>query len=70
MSLSQKDSLQDGNSLILCIEKVPDAAIIKVGYADSLLGHERTHHHDFLEKGTTLNSASYCQLFMQNSSYL
>ena len=25
---------------------------------------------DFLEKGTTLNSSSYYQLFQQNSSYL
>ena len=48
-------------------EKVPVTAVIKEGHVDSVLGYERTQT---VEKGATLNSASYCQLLGQNSLYL
>ena len=41
-------------------EKVLGVVISKEGHADILLVHERTYHCDFLEKGTTINNASYC----------
>ena len=51
-------------------EKAPVTAVSKEGHADSLLGHERTYHFDVLEKGATVNIASYCQLVWQNSPNL
>ena len=42
-------------------EKVSDTAVCKEGHADSLLGHERTHHIDITERAATVN----CQLLRQ-----
>ena len=44
-------------------EKIPGVAVCKEGYADSLLGHERTHNYWFPWN-------SYCQLLGQNLPYL
>ena len=44
-------------------EKVPGAAVSKESHAVSLLEHERTHPPDFLEKGTTVNSALYYNIW-------
>ena len=67
MSQSWKDRLWSGN---IDKENVLGAAVNKDGDADSLLGHERTHHFDFLEKGAILNRTLYYQLLWQNSPYL
>ena len=54
--------------------QVPDTPVSKEGHADSLLGYEGLSFLgpitlSFLEKRTTVNSASYCQL-RHNSPYL
>ena len=46
------------------------AAVCKEGHPDNVLGHGKTHIFDFLEKGATVNSPSYCQLLRQNSPCL
>ena len=51
-------------------EKAQDAVVNKESNADRLLGHKRPITVDFLEKGATVNSASYCQLLGENSPYL
>ena len=51
-------------------EKVPGAAVSKEGHAYSLLGNEGPTTIDFLEKGATVNSASYCQVIRKTLPYL
>ena len=48
-------------------EKVQGAAVSKEDHAESVLGPNSIA---FLEKGATVDSASYHQLFRHNSSYL
>ena len=61
MSLS-RDSLWSGNTNFPAKKKLC-AAVSKGGLADSLLGHEKSIIIDFLEKGSTVNSTIYYQLF-------
>ena len=43
-------------------EKVPGTAISKEHLIGSHLKYERDHHYQFLEKGASVKSISYCQL--------
>ena len=51
-------------------EKLPDDIVCDKSHADSFMGHERFIIMDFLEEGTTVDNAFYCQLFRQYSPYL
>ena len=47
-------------------EKVLGRAVSKEGHANGFLDRERPITIDFLEKGATINSASYCQILNQH----
>ena len=50
-----------------CKKKVPDAAARKESRIENFLERERNHHVNFLEKVTTVNTASNFQIIKQNS---